>query len=97
MAALKALAIIMALMILGGLTLLGALIIGRLARHPPPPAAAFSAPAIGLPAGARVAGMHLGADRLVLDIALSDGNSELLVIDLKTGRRLGTIPLNTAR
>jgi hypothetical protein len=96
-AAVKALAIIMALMILGGLTLLGALIIGRLARHPAPPAAAFSAPAIALPAGARVASISLGADRLVLDIALPDGNSELLLIDLKTGRRLGTIPLQTAR
>ena len=98
MAALKALVIIMGLMVLAGLTLLGAIIVGRLAhRPPPPPAAAFAAPAIELPAGARVERMSLGAERLVLDIALPDGNRELLVIDLATGRRLGTIPLRTAR
>lgn len=99
-AALKALVIIMGLMILAGLMLLGAIIVGRLARHPaqpPAPAAGFSAPAVALPAGARVARMSLGGNRLVLDIALPDGNSELLIIDLTTGRRLGTIPLRTTR
>ena len=97
MQALKVLVVIMGLMILAGLTLLGAIIASRMAHRPAPVAAstaAFSAAPIDLPAGARVAAMQLGADRLVLDIVLPDGNHQLLVIDLSTGRRLGSIPLN---
>ena len=37
-----------------------------------------------------------GADRLVLHIMLPDGDRQLLVLDLASGRRLGTIPLRVA-
>ena len=101
MQALKVLVVIMALMILAGLTLLGAVIASRMAHRPPPtaaptaaPTAVFRAAPIDLPAGARVAAMKLATDRLVLDIVLPDGNHQLLVIDLGTGRLLGSIPLN---
>jgi len=39
--------------------------------------------------------MSAGGDRLVVDVVLPDGNRQLLVIDLATGVRLGTIPLQT--
>lgn len=97
MQALKVLVVIMGLMILAGLTLLGAVIASRMAHRPPaapPSTAAFSAAPIDLPAGARIAAIKVGTDRLVLDIVLADGNHQLLVIDLSTGRRLGAIPLN---
>ena len=98
MAALKAIVVIMGLMILAGLTLLGAIIAGRLAHRQPTTTAAsapaFAAPAIDLPAGATVERMTIAGDRLVLDMALPGGNRELILIDLGTGRRLGTIPLH---
>jgi hypothetical protein len=39
--------------------------------------------------------MSTGPDRVVLDVVLADGNRQLLVIDLATGRRIGMIPLRT--
>ena len=40
--------------------------------------------------------MTAGSDRLIIDLLLADGTRQLLVIDLATGQRLGTIPLRTA-
>jgi hypothetical protein len=40
--------------------------------------------------------MSTGSDRLVIDLVLPDGNRRLVIIDLATGRLLGTIPLPTA-
>jgi len=40
--------------------------------------------------------MAVGPDRLVLDVVLADGTRQLLILDLVTGRRLGTVPLRTA-
>jgi len=55
--------------------------------------AEFSAPPIDLPAGSRIEAMSAGPDRLVIDVLLADGTRQLLILDLSTGRRLGTIPL----
>ena len=33
---------------------------------------------------------------LILDLLLADGTRQLLIIDLATGQRLGTIPLRIA-
>jgi hypothetical protein len=49
-----------------------------------------------VPAGARIEAMTASADRLVIDLLFADGTRQLLIIDLATGRRLGTIPLRTA-
>ena len=57
---------------------------------------AFAAAPIELPAGARIETMSIGSDRLVIHIVLPDGNRDLLVIDLASGRRVGTIPLRFA-
>jgi hypothetical protein len=58
--------------------------------------APFSAGPIDIPSGARVEAMSAGPDRLVLDLLLADGTRQLVVIDLGTWRRLGTIPLRAA-
>jgi hypothetical protein len=37
--------------------------------------------------------MSIGSDRIVLQVDLVDGSVQLIVIDLASGRQLGTIPL----
>jgi hypothetical protein len=100
--ALKILVIVMGVMLVGGFVAL-IISIAYMAKHrgtiAPVPAATrapYAAPAIELPAGARIETMALGADRLVVNIITPDGNRELLVLDLASGRRLGTIPLRSA-
>jgi len=57
---------------------------------------AFVAQPIDLPAGSRIEAMTAGPDRLVLNLLLADGTRQLLILDLATGQRLGTIPLRAA-
>ena len=96
MRALKILVGVMAVMILAGVALLVVAIADRLSRGGPHSSAApFAAAPIALPAGARIEAMSTGASRLVVDVVLADGRRELLVIDLATGARLGTIPLQS--
>ncbi len=100
---LKIAVVIMGVMLIVGFVSLVAVIAQRLS-HPPPAGATqstqtaqlFTAPPLDLPAGARIETMSVGADRLVLNLALPDGNRQLLILDLTTGRRLGTIPLRLA-
>ncbi len=90
-------AIVMGVMIVTGTIVLIAVIIGRF-EHPAAPAAVarpYAAP-IAIPRGARVAAMTIAADRLVVDLALPQGDQEIVVINLATGKRLGTIELRTA-
>ena len=101
MRALKILVIVMGVMLVGGFVAL-IISIAYMAKHKdttvPVPAATrapYAAPAIELPAGARIEAMALGADYLVLNIMMPDGNRELLVLDLASGRRRGTIPLRS--
>jgi hypothetical protein len=106
--ALTALVIFLGVAIVAGFAALAVGIAGRAARHPATRAAApparsqaagatpFAAPPIDLPRGARVAAIGAGTDRLVLDLALPDGSQQLVIIDLATGRRLGTVPLHAA-
>lgn len=95
MRALKILVGVMGAMILIGVAVLGATVAGRLTKSTPP-AQAFTAPAIDVPAGARIESMSTGADRIVLDLVLSDGSRQLLIVDLANGRKLGTVPLRAA-
>ncbi|HEY1797473.1 MAG TPA: DUF6476 family protein [Stellaceae bacterium] len=95
MRALKILVGVMGAMILAGVAMLGATVAGRLSKSSPP-AQAYTAPAIDIPAGARVESMSTGADRVVLDLVLADGSRQLVVIDLANGRKLGTVPLHPA-
>jgi hypothetical protein len=91
------LAIVMGVMIVVGTTILIAVIIGRI-QHPAAPSSAarpYAAP-IAIPRGARIATMTIQADRLVVDLALPQGDRKIVVINLATGARIGTIELRAA-
>jgi len=97
MAGLKALVVVMGVMLVAGVAILIVVIAGRVSQKPAPASAQpFAAAPIDIPAGGRIEAMSTGPDRVVLDVVLADGSRQLLVIDLATGRRIGTIPLRTA-
>ena len=98
MRALKILVVVMGILLVGGFVTLIAVIANRVAQREAarPAAQPFAAAPIELPAGARIETVAVGPDRLVVHLALPDGNRELLILDLATGRRLGTIPLKPA-
>jgi len=93
MRGLKTLVIVMGVMLVAGVAGLVVAITTRLAHRAPAPAAAFSAPPIMLPHGSKIETMSIGSDRIVLQVDLVDGTVQLIVIDLASGRQLGTIPL----
>ena len=95
MRALKALVVVMGIMLIGGFAVLVAVIIGRVSRGGTAPRS-FPATAIDIPRGARVEAMTAGTDRLILDLVLPDDRRQLVVIDLATGVRLGTVELRPA-
>ena len=93
MRALKALVVVMGIMLVGGFALLVAAMIGRVSRGGNPPHS-FSVNAIDIPREARIETMTAGSDRLVLDLLLPDNRRQLLIIDLTTGARVGTVELH---
>jgi hypothetical protein len=95
MRTLKILVAVMGVMLVLGVAVLAAIIAGRL-KGTGSAAASFAAPAIDLPQGAHIEAMTAGSDRLIVDLALADGARQLIVIDLASGRKLGTIPLRPA-
>jgi hypothetical protein len=92
MRALKILVVVMGVMLIGGFALLVAVVAGRLPRGASVPRS-FAATAIDIPRDARIEAMTAGADRLVLELVLPEGRRQLVVVDLATGARLGTIEL----
>jgi len=98
MRTLKTLVVVMGVMLVAGIAVLIVTVAGRVSHNGPAPATAppFAAPPIDLPQGARIETLAVGPERLVVDIVLPDGTRQLLILDLTTGRRLGTIPLRTA-
>jgi hypothetical protein len=95
MRGLKALVAILGAMLVAGVAVLAATIAVRMSRGAGEAAKPFAAPAIEIPQGARIEAMTAGPDRLILDLVLGDGSRALVVIDLASGRKLGTIPLLT--
>ena len=95
MRALKILVAVMGVMLIGGFAILVAVIAGRLGRGGSA-ARSFAATPIDIPRDARIEAMTAGTDRLVLDLVLPEGRRQLVVIDLGTGTRLGTIELRAA-
>ena len=94
MRGLKTLVIVMGVMLVVGVAALVVAIAVRLShRAPASIPAAFTAPPITLPHGAKIEMMSNGPDRVVLEVALADGSAELVVIDLGTGQLVGIIPL----
>jgi hypothetical protein len=92
MRALKILVIVMGITLIGGLALLVAVVAGRLSRGGSAPHS-FATTTIDIPHDARIRTMTAGTDRLVLELGLPEGGRQLVVVDLSTGARLGTIEL----
>jgi len=74
-----------------GVAALIAAIIGRAGTHAPP--AGFGTAKIELPAGARIEETSLLGERLIVRAFLPDGGVEVLVIDVRSGARLGAIEI----
>jgi hypothetical protein len=96
MRGLKVLVVAMGIMLVVGFAVLVAAVIGKMSRNGsvPTPARTFTSAAIDIPRGARIEAMTTAADRLVLALALPEGDRQLVIIDLGTGARLGTIELH---
>jgi Family of unknown function (DUF6476) len=97
MRGLRIFVIVMGIVIVVGFGVVIAVIAGRMGRREMVGAAhAFAGGTVEIPAGARVEVMTATSDRLVLDLALPDGAHQIMVFDLATGARLGTIELRPA-
>ena len=92
MRSLKLLVVAMGIMLIGGFALLVAIVAGKLLRGANTPRS-FATTAIDIPPGARLGAMTTGTDRLVLELVLPEGEHQLVIVDLATGARLGTIEL----
>lgn len=60
------------------------------------PGRSFDHAVIDLPAGARVIATEAAGERLIVRIGLAEGGEALILIDLRSGARLGTIELRPA-
>jgi hypothetical protein len=98
---LKVLVVVMGVMLVVGFAALVAVLAGRLSRGGPAISGSrpIAAAPLDLPAGARIEtiGVGVGAERLVLAVVLPDGARELVIVDIASGRRLGSIPLRTGQ
>lgn len=104
--AVKVAAAVMAVMIVVGIAVLGVTVAKRVggaggeapgatavAAVPMSPPAAFGDVALRLPPRARILDMAMDQRRLVLHLQLAGRDKALMVVDLETGRQLGTIRL----
>lgn len=76
-----------------------AVIAGRMSSRAAPSIGAdrpFPTAAVDIPRGARIEAMATGQNRLILDLVLANGERRVLVLDLASGTRLGTIELRSA-
>lgn len=102
MRTLKIAVVVMGIMLVVGFVALIAVIAGRVANKQKAIEAGgattvpFAAAPIDLPAGARIETLAVGPDRIVVDLMLAGGERQLVVIDLASGRKLGTVPLRSA-
>ena len=91
---LKVLVIVMGLLIVAGFVVIAAEIARRMSSpgggRSPAAASAF-AQRIALPSGAQVMSMESVADRLVVHVKTSDGQSSAYFIDPRNGALLGTV------
>jgi hypothetical protein len=92
--ALKALVATMGVLLVAGVVVLVVAIALRLSPRPAPLPAAFTAPPLALPKGARIEAIGTGPDRIVVAVELPDGARQLIVLDLRSGRLVGTVPLH---
>ncbi len=106
MQVLKTLVIVLGVMIVAGIAVIGVTIYHRATNlvNSPVPASAESAvwtgpgPGFGpvvleLPPGSRIVEMTAEDGRLILRLRLADGGRQILILDMATGKRLGTFEL----
>jgi Family of unknown function (DUF6476) len=98
MRGLKILVVVMGIILIVGFAVLVAAIAGRMSRSGSPPTIArtLAGSAIDIPRGARIEAMTVGTDRLVVALTLPEGGRQLVIVDLVTGARLGTIELRAS-
>ncbi len=98
MRTLKALVIGMGILIVVGTAVIAVMIARRGGDVGPASGGASMTPArIALPAGARVIETALDGDRIALRIALTGGGERVMIIDARTGRRIGAVDLMPGR
>jgi hypothetical protein len=97
--ALKILVIAMGVLIVVGVITLVALLVARAGKGPAPVGGGevFADTTLALPAGSRVVSVQTAADRLVVEIDTGGGGRQLLILDPRSGRRIGGIALQPAR
>jgi hypothetical protein len=97
MRALRVFVVVMGVILVVGFGVVFAVIAGRMSRREAAAPGAehrFATTALDLPRGAYIAAMTTAPNRLILQLALPGGGGELVVLDLATGARLGTIELH---
>ncbi|WP_156816310.1 hypothetical protein [Oceanibaculum indicum] len=110
MRALKIAVVVMGVMIVVGLAVIAATIVGRLGgktEEPEPavtmslapgaPLTTFDPATVPLPAGSRLQQIVPAGDRLVLHLAGEGGRNVLMVLDMAGGRVLGSFLLEPAQ
>lgn len=93
MQALKALVVILGVLLVGGAGVVLGVILDRVNQSPLSPGRELARAVVDLPAGARVLAADADGDRLMVRIALAKGGEALILLDAKSGARLGTIEL----
>jgi len=97
MRALRLLVIVLGVLLVGGtLALVGAIIVrsqhGAESRAIAPKGAPYDT-VLDLPAGAVIESLQPAGERLVVRLGLPDGREEIIVLDLGSGARRGTMEL----
>ena len=106
MQTLKTLVIVLGVMIVAGIAVIGVTIYHRatnFVNSPVPastepdvrtgPGPGFGPVVLELPPGSRIVEMTAEDDRLILRLGLADGGWQILILDMATGKRLGTFEL----
>ena len=103
MQALKIMVVVMGVLIVAGVAVIATDLARRASSGRAAPAASAGASLAGfdektveLPKNGRLTGVHTEAGRVVLRVLLPGNKEMLIVLDLATGERLGTINVNPA-
>ena len=88
MLALKALVIGMGVLIVAGVAVIGATLVGRMS----PSASPIASLILDEPPGSRIAGAAVGPDRLAITVQ-GGGPDRVVMVDTKSGRVLGQVGL----
>ena len=100
MQALKIMVVVMGVLIVAGVAVIATDIAKRVAAGRAPSATsgaavtAFDEKTVELPKNGRLTGVHTEAGRVILRVLLPGNREMLIVLDLATGERLGTINVN---